>query len=175
MPTRARRQLLAAVRGSIARPQSADEIERRIEKQEREREDREWLRSRCTSDREYRARLKAWHDIGQRLKILKELVNLYFTGQREAELASIFSAAARRDVAPRLLCRALGMTASQVQWRLNIARSDIDRARKGLPTSRQLAAQERARYWRELRETIEKSRMETGQKRKPGRPRKAAP
>jgi hypothetical protein len=173
IPALARRQLLAALRGVPARGVSEEELEARQEKRDYENQMLARIRARCPEPREYRREVRAWRENHQRLRFIRKIAELIEEQKREAELATFFRLAVLCDTPPRKIVDALGMLLPAAMHRLKRAREDLDRKRRGLPTRVELAARVRAKYWGDLRASIEASRdPETGKRRERGQHKK---
>jgi hypothetical protein len=167
IPTTARRKLLAALRGIPARGVSEQEMEAREEKRVYEDMMLERFRAECPSPRAYRDAVRAWRQNHRNLRFIQKIAALVEEQRREEMLGRFFELAVLRDLPPRKIVDDLGMRLTDVTWRLKCAREDVARHRRGEPTRREIAATLRARYWREMKEAIERSRdPETGKRRK---------
>jgi len=156
IPNKARRKLMAALRGVPARGVSESELERRQEARDDEAEMLRYLAECNPIPKNYRRAVREWRELRSRLAFIRKLAALIEEQRREEELSRYFAVFAARDIPPRRIVDALGLRYRDVLWRLECAHDDIARKRQGLLTRRQIAARERARYFQEMQAELAK-------------------
>jgi hypothetical protein len=157
IPRKDRWRVLAALGGGRKARSPEYEVRKAAEQQEWA-EDCAQLRARYPRDEDYEKAMRDLKRIRDNLKFLRKCAERYWREEAEAALAARFDHYARTDTPLRNIVRETGLNREHCKYRLRIARDDLDRAARGEPTTRQLAAKERAEQWRKLRESVDAAR-----------------